>query len=523
MEKLETARIQKATYENIYFECPYCQTENVLNRATDLESGLPVSGKEVMCQSCERKVWLTSDRVAKADYILFLSELPELKRKKLYREYILSLCQGVEMFFTQALINYRLDRNPLYRDMQGIVNLDAYNQMRQELKSALKGGGFVMLRDMFRKEFEPYRATFKPQSLYDIKDKRAESFKELSRTKINELRNMVVHGTAYRPTLQDIEDQAGLEDAITWLGLYLDITNSVSLLNKKLGRPKIEDADPRVIDRAKKLYSERHKNNKTVDAISKELGISRATLYRYISEDEIANSRIWHTPIKAYSDFLKMKEEYGLEAVMKQDKFQKVRETRALAVLCFAMYKATGTPWYLQLDPSEVTDGVIMRMSPTEKGGIEKLRVEHTTYVRRNDGKLPEKSLLEQLKASKTFASHHKYDEHTAVVVDLGTGFDKSTGVDFESIAAYLQSIDAPYQLWALEEVAPVNGDTVVQFTRCTPDVRRMQIDIGEAWHEQYEKGIRGTIVANRGIDVEKAGKIIPREKQLTRAVWEFE
>ncbi len=238
--------------------------------------------------------------------------------------------------------------------------------------------------------------------------------------------------------------------------------------------------------------------------------------------ETVTNDQVWHTPIKAYSDFLRMKEKYGLEAVMRLGKFQKVRETRALAVLCFAMYEATSSTWYLQLDQTEVTDGIIMRISSTERGTIEKLRVEHTAYIRRNDGKLPEKSLLDQLKASKTFESHHKYDEHTVIVVDLGTGFDKSTGVDFDAVAKYLKSIDAPYQLWALEEVAPENGDTIVQITRCTPDVRHLKLDIGEAWHHQYEKGIRGTLVSARG-NIQKAGKITPRDKPITRAVWEFE
>ena len=46
----------------------------------------------------------------------------------------------------------------------------------------------------------------------------------------------------------------------------------------------------------------------------------------------------------AYSDYLGEVEKYGLDDVMKLDRFQKVRETRALAVLCFALFKRASRP-----------------------------------------------------------------------------------------------------------------------------------------------------------------------------------
>lgn len=232
------------------------------------------------------------------------------------------------------------------------------------------------------------------------------------------------------------------------------------------------------------------------------------------------NEKVWHTPIKAYSDYLEEVEKYGLDAVLKQNKFQKVRETRALAVLCFAMYMQMGIPWFLQLDESEVTDGRIMRFSPTERGSLELLRVEHTAYMRHNNGQLPSMSLLDQLKASKTFETRHKFDEHTLILVDLGIGLDKSTGVDFDAIATYLQSIDAPYQLWALEEVERT-PDTIVQVTLCTPRVAKLRLNIGQAWAEQLEKNIRGFFVMQRTASVEKAGKFTP-SKMKARPVWDF-
>lgn len=280
MNVQKTARVKDATYENIYFDCPHCHKENIINRASDLHTRTPVSGREIQCDACEQIVWLTGDRVTRADYIWFLNDLPKLKRQKRYREYILSLCQGLEMFFFQALINHKLDRNPHFRGVDGMVDLDLYNS----ISNAWKAAGFVLLRNLFEAEFKPYELEFRPASSYSLKDKRVPYFKEVYRTEINELRNKVVHSTAYRPTLSEIEEQDKLEDAIVWLGLYLDVTDSVSLLNRNLGRPKLEDVNPQKIELAKNLYRDRRKSHLSVEDICKQLGIGRTTLYRYIGE-----------------------------------------------------------------------------------------------------------------------------------------------------------------------------------------------------------------------------------------------
>jgi len=211
------------------------------------------------------------------------------------------------------------------------------------------------------------------------------------------------------------------------------------------------------------------------------------------------------------------RDEHGLEAVMKLGRFQKVRETRALAVLCFAMYEKMGTPWYLQLDQAEVTDGRIMRMSPIKHGEMELLRVEHTSYMQRNDGKPPTDSLLEQLKRTKARAEEHNYGVHDLVLVDLGNNMNP----DYKEIAAYLQTIDAPYQLWLMEQVDHDNEDTIIQITTCTTRVGQMKLDVGKAWHEQLEKEIRGVLVSQQTTDTSKVG-IQSRHEPITRAPWDF-
>jgi|GEM_PF-2455458 len=237
---------------------------------------------------------------------------------------------------------------------------------------------------------------------------------------------------------------------------------------------------------------------------------------------KISNEKLWHTPIKAYSDYLREVEVHGLEAVMKLGKFQKARETRALAVLCFAMYKIMDTPWYLQLDQSEVTDGRIMRQSPGNPGDSEKGNVEITTCMRHGDGSLPAQSLLEQLKRKKTFETFHKYGPHDLILVDLGSNMIKEDGVDFDALSAYLRSINAPYALWAIEQIEHDNEDTIVQITVCMPEVQQYRMNVGEAWAEQMDKGVRGTLVSQRTSDSAKADIKLGGEP-ITRTVWDFE
>lgn len=236
----------------------------------------------------------------------------------------------------------------------------------------------------------------------------------------------------------------------------------------------------------------------------------------------VPNDQLWHTPIKAYSDYLGSVEKHGLKEVLALDEFQKVRETKVLAVLCFALYMQTGTPWYLQLDKSENTDGRIMRQSPTSPGTSDMGNVEITSYMLRTDGKLPSDSLLDQLKKTKAFEAYHKYGEHDLVLVDLGNSMTKKHGVDFDAIAAYLREIEAPYGLWAIEQVEHDNPDTIIQITTCTPEVERARMNGGEAWHQMLEKDIRGTRISRRTGDPAKVGIVMGGEP-ITRAVWEFE
>ncbi len=166
-----------ATYENVYFDCPHCQKENILNRATDITSNLPISGGEYHCllQDCGKPIWLTSDRVQRANFEWLLQDLHTLKNKKLYRDYALTLCQAVEAFFLQALVNQKLDRNLLLRGKDGRIDIKRYNFFLKELKAAWTAGGFENLRKLFNECYKPCSKEFLPVNRLrpkSLKDKR---------------------------------------------------------------------------------------------------------------------------------------------------------------------------------------------------------------------------------------------------------------------------------------------------------------------------------------------------------------
>ena len=121
MIKMKTTDIKEATYENIIVDCPYCHHECVFNRISDLETTTPIAKKDLKCQNknCKESFRAIGDEVVPAKYRWFLDDLPFLKKNKKYGLYILTLCQACEVFMHQAIINKKIDKNPLYRDSRG--------------------------------------------------------------------------------------------------------------------------------------------------------------------------------------------------------------------------------------------------------------------------------------------------------------------------------------------------------------------------------------------------------------------
>jgi len=243
------AKIKTAGYENIYIDCPCCKHENVFNRISDLEGNNCIDRLNgIVCQSCERQFSILGDRVTTAKFRWFLDELPIFKKRKEYRLYILNLCQGVECFFSQAIINKLIDRDPNLRDDEGHIIIGQYNKAREELdkktvydlcqkgsrKITFKRTTFNKLEEIFLCLFDYERKNDNGNLSKLRKDKREESFQEIGKTKINTIRNRVVHKQAYRPSVKEIEDFDSLIKALYYLQMYLDVKDSIFLLNKKL-------------------------------------------------------------------------------------------------------------------------------------------------------------------------------------------------------------------------------------------------------------------------------------------------
>lgn len=229
----------------------------------------------------------------------------------------------------------------------------------------------------------------------------------------------------------------------------------------------------------------------------------------------LTDDQIWFSPISAYSSFLKVRDEVGLEAVLSNRKYQRVMETRAVAVLCFAMYVADHTPWWMQLCKNDPPDAFIMRASPTELGTKDVLGIEVTTYVRNKMGE-PDDTLLEQLKKTKMFAQYHKYTDHDVILVDLGNEY----GAGYEAVQSYMAEIDAPYEAWFIQEVQST-PNTLLQMTICNKELLATRsIDIGQAWHDMKEANVPGKIRTQRVGSIEKVGTFTSVNR-IEGAPWE--
>lgn len=225
-------KIKTAGYENIYFDCPFCHYENVLNRVSDLGGNDAIARLDsVLCEKCKKPFSIIGDRVTSAKYRWFTDELEIFKEKKMYRTYVLNLCQGLETFFYQAIINKKFDRNPDFRN-NGCIILEKYNDERKEYDNEIKRWTFNPMRNNFLEVFKEERDNYIPQRIKPKEDRRDEWFGLIERTKINDLRNKVVHKHAYRPSLEEINKYDCLVDAIYWLGLYLDVKDSIFYLKK---------------------------------------------------------------------------------------------------------------------------------------------------------------------------------------------------------------------------------------------------------------------------------------------------
>ena len=204
-KELETW-IKDAGYENIYVDCPHCFKENIYNRISE-NIGDYISRLEgVKCQCCEKKFTMKGDRVVFGKWRWFIEDRHILKERKEYRLYILNLCQACECFFEQAILKKLL-----------LIGKNGKSEAK------FKKATFVPLRKIFLYQFSDNRKNYIPTKRKPKEDKRELSFKCIEDSKIGNLRNKVVHKSAYRPSLEEVESFDCLIKSLSWIRMYLDI------------------------------------------------------------------------------------------------------------------------------------------------------------------------------------------------------------------------------------------------------------------------------------------------------------
>ena len=215
--------IKVSGYENIVVDCPICSDEIRFNRASDLQTFEPIAGANVSCYQCGGEFWINGDSISERHEAL-LFECHDHLFAKLYMNCILNMCQAYEMFFS-----LHLRVNLLYRPFaidhhEGHASTDMLNARFRELASETEKFSFARMRNIFlallvredrpasleeaKAHIDNLRAHSCPRDddLTVGRDRKvSELLLRVKRTKINGLRNDVVHKNGYRPDRSEAE------------------------------------------------------------------------------------------------------------------------------------------------------------------------------------------------------------------------------------------------------------------------------------------------------------------------------
>lgn len=218
-----SAQIKSSGYENVVVDCPLCNDELVFNRATDLATFEPISGIDVLCYECGKGFWINGDSVnERHEAVIF--DCHDLLRTKRYMNCILNVCQAYEMFFSLYL-RVNLLYRPFATDYHmGRASTEKLNIRFRELAEETEKIAFAKMRDIFLALFV---RGHRPTSLEEAKahidslrthscpkdddltvegdKKMSELLLRMKRTKINRMRNNVVHKNGYRPDRSEAE------------------------------------------------------------------------------------------------------------------------------------------------------------------------------------------------------------------------------------------------------------------------------------------------------------------------------
>lgn len=246
MVDIPVAENKRASYENFTAQCPWCSSENVFNRASDLMTFEPIAGRDVSCQSaeCGKSFRIVGDSV-NGPHEMLIFDCYELMERKHYMNCLLSLAQAYEVFFS-LFFRVELLYKPFSADPEH--DLAKLNVVAEALQERLKEHTFVRMRALFLhhivsptvikglSDASAAIAAF-PNRPGDPKDAAIEGLtdvrlvqllKALKATTIHTVRNRVVHKQAYRPTRDEAtaalnESRSILLPLTSHLELYDDI------------------------------------------------------------------------------------------------------------------------------------------------------------------------------------------------------------------------------------------------------------------------------------------------------------
>lgn len=221
----------KPSYENIAATCPKCGNETVFNRASDIKSPKKISRKNVVCGICGKEYVINMDRIDPA-HIMFLENSLEFIKEKKYMNSVLSTCLAYECFF-KLYLNVQISMKT-FGEEEGkpgnnrIDSLKRMNDLGRDIENETKKLSFNPMRNIVlwhmlefghpHQSFEDARKTLcnliaksqkKPKNGKEVEiscKNRAEVFKYINETNINETRNKIAHKLAYRPTRDEAEE-----------------------------------------------------------------------------------------------------------------------------------------------------------------------------------------------------------------------------------------------------------------------------------------------------------------------------
>lgn len=225
MEQIPKAKDMRPTYENFIACCPWCERENIFNRASDLKNLAPISYLEVGClfPDCAKPFYINGDR-ANSLFEMIIWDCYELLEKKQYAYCILNLAQAFEIFFGQYLrvhLLYKPFASDPDQDIQSLMDLERLLYERTEklpfedMKNLFLtcvvetthptslSQAKIMIDGIAKKPPCPTDEEIRNAS--GLADERVrELLLRLKCCKVAQKRNQVVHKSAYRPTLDEV-------------------------------------------------------------------------------------------------------------------------------------------------------------------------------------------------------------------------------------------------------------------------------------------------------------------------------